>query len=132
MQVFVSLFFYFAFELTLIWLSFRFHHKRPPTDDFGDPLIPQRMVTLNPAENIENTIASKNGVMIVSSGKLLQFTSSRCTDTQIFAARHARACDLQPSKDSIYIRLDAAQRGLGTGSCGKCFDHFSYCIHISS
>ena len=56
--------------------------------------------------------------MLVSSGKLPQFTSSRCTDTQIFAARHARACDLLPSKDTIYVRLDAAQRGVGTGSCG--------------
>jgi hypothetical protein len=114
-------FFYSDTELTLFWISFRFHHERPLTDNFGEPLIPQRMVTLNPAENIENTIANKKGVMIVSSGKLLQFTSSRCTDTQMFAARHARACELQPSKDSIYIRLDAAQRGLGTGSCGKWF-----------
>jgi len=114
-------FFYSDTELTLVWISFRFHHERPLTDDFGEPLILQRMVTLNPAENIENTIANKKGVMIVSSGKLLQFTSSRCTDTQIFAARHARDCELQPSKDSIYIRLDAAQRGLGTGSCGKRF-----------
>lgn len=114
-------FFYFHIELTLIWSHFRVQHERHQTDDFGEPLIPQRMVTLFPAENIENTIAYNKGVMIVSSGKLLQFTSSRCTDTQIFTARHARVSELQPSKDLIYICLDAAQRGLGTGSCGKLF-----------
>jgi hypothetical protein len=85
---------------------------------FGDPLVAEKVVTSsNPAANIG--ISGKKGIMLVSSGKLLQFTVSRCTDTQLFAARHARACELQPSKDTIYVRIDAAQRGLGTGSCGE-------------
>ena len=87
---------------------------------FGYRLEAEKAVTSsNPAEKIGNTISGKKGIMLVSSGKLPQFTVSRCTDAQIFAARHARACELQPSKDTIYVRLDAAQRGLGTGSCGK-------------
>jgi hypothetical protein len=71
------------------------------------------------AAGIDNVISGKKGMMLVSSGKLPQFTVSRCTDCQMFASRHARALELQPSKDTIYVRLDAAQRGLGTGSCGK-------------
>ena len=87
---------------------------------FGYPLEAEKAVTSsNPAEKIGNTISGKKGIMLVSSGRLPQFTVSRCTDAQKFAARHARACELQPSKDTIYVRLDAAQRGLGTGSCGK-------------
>jgi hypothetical protein len=87
---------------------------------FCEPLEAQKVVTSsNPAAQIDNEISGNKGIMLVSSGKLPQFTVSRCTDAQIFAARHARACDLQPSKDTIYVRLDAAQRGLGTGSCGK-------------
>jgi len=101
-------------------VAFRFLHERPPTDMFGEPLEAQKVVTSsNPAAKIDNAISGKKGIMLVSSGKLPQFTVSRCTDSQIFAARHARACELQPSKDTIYVRLDAAQRGLGTGSCGK-------------
>jgi len=68
---------------------------------------------------IENAVAGKRGILLVSSGKLTHFTVSRCTDTQMFQARHARASELNPSTDRIYVRLDAAQRGMGTGSCGK-------------
>jgi len=68
---------------------------------------------------IENAVAGKRGILLVSSGNLSHFTVSRCTDTQMFQARHARASELNPSTDRIYVRLDAAQRGMGTGSCGK-------------
>jgi len=68
------------------------------------------------SENFDSMVSDKKGLLIVSSGKLLQFATSRCTDAKIFAARHTN--ELEPSKDTIYVRLDAAQRGLGTGSCG--------------
>ena len=55
-------------------------------------------------------------MLIVSSGKLLQFNVCRWTDTQLFKARHVD--EVEVSKDTIYVKLDAAQRGLGTGSCG--------------
>ena len=78
-----------------------------------------RSAEFNLENNIDNVIAGKKGILLVSSGKMPQYTVSRCTDTQIFQARHARASELNPSTDRIYVRLDAAQRGLGTGSCGK-------------
>ena len=59
----------------------------------------------------------KTGVLFVSSGKLLQYNVSRCTDLDLFRARHVH--EIKVSKDTVYVRLDAAQRGLGTGSCGK-------------
>ena len=64
----------------------------------------------------DNVLADRKGLFLASSGRLLQFNVSRCTDTEIFQARHVN--ELQPTKDTIHIRLDAAQRGLGTGSCG--------------
>jgi hypothetical protein len=77
-----------------------------------------RIADVNLENKINDAIAGRKGIMLVSSGKMPQFTVSRCTDTQIFQARHARASELNPSADRIYVRLDAAQRGLGTGSCG--------------
>jgi hypothetical protein len=78
----------------------------------------ESIADFNLENKINHAIAGKRGILLVSSGKMPQFTVSRCTDTQIFQARHARACELNPSTDRIYVRLDAAQRGLGTGSCG--------------
>lgn len=80
-----------------------------------------RSVDFNLESKIGNVIAGRKGVLLVSSGKMPQFTVSRCTDNQIFQARHARVSELNPSKDRIHVRLDSAQRGLGTGSCGKQF-----------
>ncbi|EED90854.1 hypothetical protein THAPSDRAFT_263381, partial [Thalassiosira pseudonana CCMP1335] len=60
-------------------------------------------------------VKNKRGVFIVPSTRDLQFTTSRYTDTQIFAARHTNELEIS---NSIYLRIDAAQRGLGTGSCG--------------
>ena len=69
-----------------------------------------------PRSDLDNVLDGKKGVLIVSSGKLPQYTVSRCTDLSIFRARHVH--EVEVSKDTVYIRLDAAQRGLGTGSCG--------------
>ena len=83
------------------------------------PMKSDGSAEFNLENKIDNAIASKKGILLVSSGKMPQYTVSRCTDTQIFQARHARASELNPSTDRIYVRLDAAQRGLGSGSCGK-------------
>ena len=64
---------------------------------------------------LEDVLNDKTGILIVPLEKDLQFTVSRYTDAEIFAARHPN--DLPPPS-CIYIRIDAAQRGLGTGSCG--------------
>ncbi len=76
------------------------------------------MTTYTAAQNIDHVIFGKTVMMLVSSGKLPCFTVSCCKDFQMFRSRHACSLELQPSKDTIYVRLDAAQRGLGTGSCG--------------
>ena len=65
---------------------------------------------------MDNELQGKKGLLFVSSGKLLQYNVSRCTDLDLFRARHVH--EIQVSKDTVYVRLDAAQRGLGTGSCG--------------
>ena len=66
-------------------------------------------------QSMKDILRNKTGLLVVPHNEDLQFTVSRYTDTQVFAARHTN--DLTPGK-AIYIRLDAAQRGLGTGSCG--------------
>jgi hypothetical protein len=99
-------------DLRNLWLIFRFLGK---SECGGSP---DKMTMYTAAQNIDHVISGKTGMMLVSSGKLPHFTVSRCEDCQIFKSRHARSLELQPSKNTIYVRLDAAQRGLGTGSCG--------------
>ncbi len=65
---------------------------------------------------IANLISNKMGVLILPDD-LLEFTTSRFTDAEVFAARHVNDVISINNKD-CYIRLDVAQRGLGTGSCG--------------
>jgi len=64
---------------------------------------------------LEQVLKDKTGLLIVPLINDYQFTVSCFTDVQLFAARHN--IELNPSS-SLYIRLDAAQRGLGSGSCG--------------
>lgn len=54
--------------------------------------------------------------MIAPTSRELQFTTSLHTDVSLFSARHVS--ELKEDQDMIYIRIDAAQRGLGSGSCG--------------
>ncbi len=62
-------------------------------------------------------VADKQGVMIATtSQELPQFSVSRHTDITLFSARHVN--ELKDDQDRIFVRIDAAQRGLGSGSCG--------------
>ena len=69
-----------------------------------------------PQSHLETVLERKKGLLFVPSGSLLQYNVSRCTDLNLFRARHVH--EVEMSNDTIYVRLDAAQRGLGTGSCG--------------
>ena len=88
-------------------------------DIFGEEIgrsPPPKKAKLTPQTQMDNILQGKTGVLFVSSGKLLQYNVSRCTDLDLFRARHVH--EIKVSKDTVYVRLDAAQRGLGTGSCG--------------
>ena len=62
-------------------------------------------------------ILERQGLLIApASNELPQCTVSRHTDITLFSARHVN--ELQDDEDRIYVRIDAAQRGLGSGSCG--------------
>ena len=66
---------------------------------------------------LQGAISGKQGLMIAStSEELPQFTLSQHTDTAIFSARHVN--ELKGDEERIFVRIDAAQRGLGSGSCG--------------
>jgi len=65
--------------------------------------------------SLASLLGQKRGVLIIPDNGI-EFTVSRFSDAQLFAARHTN--DLDPSPDTIFVRLDAAQRGLGSGSCG--------------
>ena len=51
----------------------------------------------------------------VAGEPVLEFSASHFTADDLYRARHT--CDLKPQPEVI-LNLDAAQRGLGTGSCG--------------
>jgi hypothetical protein len=62
-------------------------------------------------------LSDRKGLMIASaSHDLPQFAVSRHTDRSLFSARHVN--ELRDDQDRIFIRVDSAQRGLGSGSCG--------------
>ena len=58
--------------------------------------------------------------LLVSTAGTLEFTASRFSEAQLFAAAHT--CDLKP-EPAIFLHLDLKQRGVGTNSCGP--DTFS-------
>ena len=72
------------------------------------------------SEDVKSTfrvvVTSRRGLMIAPTSRELQFTTSLHTDVSLFSARHVS--ELKEDQDMIYIRIDAAQRGLGSGSCG--------------
>ena len=92
------------------------------TSSSSSPSIP------TPGELIDRTVEGATGLFVVPSpvqmsagdgaapSVLPQFSVSRLTEIDVFRARHVH--ELEPSGDTLYVRLDAAQRGLGTGSCG--------------
>jgi beta-galactosidase len=51
----------------------------------------------------------------VAGDPTLEFSASHFTDDDLYRARHTR--DLKP-RPKVILNLDAAQRGLGKGSCG--------------
>ena len=55
-----------------------------------------------------------NGLLVIAPERM-QFTVSRFSARQIYAAKHTN--ELKP-EDRVYLYLDYAQRGLGTRSCG--------------
>ena len=62
---------------------------------------------------------SATGLVVVAderSGTSLGFSARHLSDEQLWTARHTS--DLEPSAEVTHLHLDAAQRGLGTGSCG--------------
>ena len=84
-------------------------------DIFGEEIgrsQPPKKAKHTPQTQMDNILQGKTGVLFVSSGKLLQYNVSRCTDLDLFRARHVH--EIKVSKDTVYVRLDAAQRGLGT------------------
>lgn len=100
----------------LILFSFISESNSSFGQEFEGCCGPSKKSKLICSENFCSIISGKKGLLIVSSGKLLQFATSRCTDAQIFAARHIN--ELEPAKDTTFVRLDSAQRGIGSGSCG--------------
>ncbi len=92
------------------------------SDTYVDYVLPQehghrtglRWLALAPTRPNRGT-----GLLVVAderSGTSLGFSARHLSDAQLWDARHTS--DLEPSTGTTYLSLDAAQRGLGTGSCG--------------
>lgn len=72
-------------------------------------------------EDIKSTfqevVEGRRGLIIVpTSDELPQFTTSKHTDISLFSVRHVN--ELMDDPEKIFVRIDVAQRGLGSGSCG--------------
>lgn len=82
----------------------------------GTDKRPLNEATATPKNDISDVLAGKKGLLLLPTNTCPEFSVSRCTDAQLFAARHVH--ELEPSKDTMFVRIDDAQTGLGTASCG--------------
>ena len=106
----IYIFFCGFFHAALIRHFCRFF-SQPGSDENVKP-----SARLAQKKNIDEVLAGKQGLLLIPAGSHPEFSASRCTDAQLFAAKHVH--ELEPSQDSIFVRLFDSQRGLGTGSCG--------------
>ncbi|MDQ2678497.1 MAG: hypothetical protein M3Y51_07105, partial [Actinomycetota bacterium] len=94
------------------------------SDTYVDYVLPQehghhtglRWLALAPNRSRRGSVT---GLLVVAderSDTSLGFAARHLSDAQLWAARHTS--DLEPSSEVTHLYLDAAQRGLGTGSCG--------------
>lgn len=98
-------------RMNMRWL---FLYERGDQD--SKKTTPKKTKLTIPKKTLDNVLEGKRGVLVVPSGGLLQYNVTRCTDIQMFKARHVH--EIEVSTEKVYLKLDAAQRGLGTGSCG--------------
>jgi len=77
-------------------------------------IMPQENGHKTDVRSIDLTDADGKGLR-VEGHTLLEFNASHFTDNDLYACRHTT--DLHP-RPEIILNLDAAQRGLGTASCG--------------
>ena len=94
------------------------------SETYVDYVLPQehghrtglRWLALSPTRSRRG---SATGLVVAAderSGTSLGFSARHLSDEQLRTARHTS--DLVPSTEVTHLHLDAAQRGLGTGSCG--------------
>lgn len=80
------------------------------------------------------TLSSPEKVLLISSEKPFEFSTSHYSDLQLFNARHQG--ELKKEK-ATFLHLDLGQRGVGTGSCGPqtlpefCLDRKKYTFRFS-
>ena len=67
-------------------------------------------------KNIHEVLDGQHGLLMIPTSQAPELSASRCTDSQLFAAMHVN--ELEPSNDTIFVRVIDTQRGIGTGSCG--------------
>jgi len=114
-------------KMNMRW-SFLYDKPRDNEDDsYWEEPLPKKSKYDTVSEALNDALTeAEGGILIVSSGSLLQYNLTRSTDLQVFKACHVH--EAETSDDTIpetsfqigciYLKLDAAQRGLGTGSCG--------------
>jgi len=115
-------------RMNLRWLMLTESRQPCPTSDGVEDTSSSPACIPTPGELIDRTVKGATGLFVVplpsqmgdgdgtALSGLPQFSVSRLTETDVFRARHVH--ELDPSGETVYVRLDAAQRGLGTGSCG--------------
>ena len=83
-------------------------------DEYVPYLLPQEHDHRSDVRRLSSTDGAGFGLE-VAGRPTIGFSASHFTSSDLSAARHS--CDLEPRPD-VVLRLDHAQRGLGTASCG--------------
>lgn len=90
------------------------HYRSIVADQYVPYIMPQEHGHLTDVRWL--TLRGVNGLGLrVAGAPTFECSVSHFTEDDLFRARHT--CDLKP-RPEVYLNLDAAQRGLGTGSCG--------------
>lgn len=90
------------------------HHRSIVTDQYVPYIMPQEHGHKTDVRWLTLRDVRGQGLR-VAGAPTLEFSASHFTDDDLFRARHT--CDLKP-RPEVFLNLDAAHRGLGTGSCG--------------
>jgi beta-galactosidase len=85
------------------------------TDEYVDYVMPQEHGHHTDVRWLELSSGRKAPALRISGAPLIEFNATHYTAEDLYAAKHTT--DLAPRAETI-VYLDAAQRGLGTGSCG--------------
>ena len=90
------------------------HHSGTVAEQYHPYVVPQENGNKTDVRWISVRIPESTG-LLVTSAKAIEASAAHWKQTDLYTATHAN--QIQP-REETYLRIDIAQRGIGTASCG--------------